>query len=249
MYSDWKSQPNSFTWLAGIPGCGKTVLSSAIIEDLALTSDQILLYFFFDSNDVKKQSLDKMLRSLLYQFYYAPHAAQEPLNSLYDSCGGGTKQPSIDSLQATFFEMLQKTNEVWIILDALDECKTRLDSRQTCGILPWIRQLSTLELQGSHMLITSREEEDIKSSLLQWMPRQSITIIEGQAVMDDIRAYVQHKIREDANLSRWQSRKDIQKEIEEKIVKKSGEMLVFLYFYRLFLLIFTPLRYYAVNQY
>jgi DNA replication protein DnaC len=33
-YSAWKKEDNSFLWLYGIPGCGKTILSSIIIEDL-----------------------------------------------------------------------------------------------------------------------------------------------------------------------------------------------------------------------
>ena len=37
MYIQWKTQQNSALWLYGIPGCGKTILSSTIIEDLEKT--------------------------------------------------------------------------------------------------------------------------------------------------------------------------------------------------------------------
>ncbi|KAL8799699.1 MAG: hypothetical protein Q9182_005708 [Xanthomendoza sp. 2 TL-2023] len=33
-YTTWKAEPNSLIWLNGITGCGKTILSSTVIEDL-----------------------------------------------------------------------------------------------------------------------------------------------------------------------------------------------------------------------
>src|ERR1700733_4820680 len=48
-FAKWKKKENSFLWLYGIPGCGKTILSSTIIEDLKRTLPrQSLLYFYFD---------------------------------------------------------------------------------------------------------------------------------------------------------------------------------------------------------
>src|SRR4051794_27305374 len=62
-YAEWKKRRNSFLWLHGIPGCGKTILSSTIMEDLERTSPQGLLYFYFDFNNKGKQTLDSMVRS------------------------------------------------------------------------------------------------------------------------------------------------------------------------------------------
>ncbi|PSN59256.1 hypothetical protein BS50DRAFT_641131 [Corynespora cassiicola Philippines] len=56
-FNMWKSQRNSFLWLYGIPGCGKTILSSTIIEHLRSLSTQPLLYFYFDFTDSEKQTL------------------------------------------------------------------------------------------------------------------------------------------------------------------------------------------------
>jgi DNA replication protein DnaC len=57
-------------WIYGIPGCGKTILSSAIIENLrASLGSQFVLYFYFDFNNTAKQSLQNMIRSLISQLY------------------------------------------------------------------------------------------------------------------------------------------------------------------------------------
>jgi hypothetical protein len=69
-YQKWKSQPRSFLWLHGIPGCGKTVLTSTVIEDLRRSQSpsplQTLLYFYFDFTDSRKQSFKNTLRSLIF---------------------------------------------------------------------------------------------------------------------------------------------------------------------------------------
>ena len=33
-FDDWSTRPNSFVWLHGFPGCGKTILSSTTIEEI-----------------------------------------------------------------------------------------------------------------------------------------------------------------------------------------------------------------------
>lgn len=88
-------------WLNGIPGCGKTVLSSSIIEDLQKSSSDALsaiLYFYFDFNDIRKQTIDNALRSLVWQAAtYTRHLSKD-LKQLYVSCGEGKDQPSTQSL-------------------------------------------------------------------------------------------------------------------------------------------------------
>ena len=70
-FKEWKSGSRQCLWLHGIPGCGKTVLCSTIIEHLRQIKDpsHIVLDFFFDFKDNEKQSLDKLVRSLVVQLY------------------------------------------------------------------------------------------------------------------------------------------------------------------------------------
>ncbi|KAF3253956.1 hypothetical protein TWF192_003474 [Orbilia oligospora] len=62
-FDKWKTDRNSFLWSHGIMGCGKTILSSTVIE--SLSSCRPLVYFYFDITDGDKQTFDKMIRSLL----------------------------------------------------------------------------------------------------------------------------------------------------------------------------------------
>ncbi|KAF2728404.1 HET-domain-containing protein, partial [Polyplosphaeria fusca] len=71
LYTNWRVDDASSIWLYGIPGCGKTILSSTVLQDILQHCDiklgQVAAYFYFDFNDVKKQHADLMLRSLVCQ--------------------------------------------------------------------------------------------------------------------------------------------------------------------------------------
>src|SRR5947209_7612016 len=140
-FAKWKKTQNSFLWLYGIPGCGKTILSSTIIEDLEKTlRRQSLLYFYFDFSDTNKQTLESMVRSLTSQLYSKCGGASKEFDSLFSSCEYGRRQPSCESLCKAFLHMTELVKEVWIVLDALDECRTR-KGQPTKGLLSWIRDL------------------------------------------------------------------------------------------------------------
>ncbi len=61
-YSRWKKEPSLFLWLNGIPGCGKTVLSSTVIQDLETDlAIYTILYFYFTFTDIAKQTLNHIV--------------------------------------------------------------------------------------------------------------------------------------------------------------------------------------------
>jgi hypothetical protein len=53
------------------------------------------------------------------------------LTKLYHSCHDGGAQPSAESLHATLLLILDDFNDVYIDLDALDECAERIHQRPT----------------------------------------------------------------------------------------------------------------------
>ncbi|KAI3326599.1 purine and uridine phosphorylase [Xylariaceae sp. AK1471] len=163
-YITWKSKQNSFLWLNGISGCGKTILSSTIINDLRNTypdTDNVF-YFYFDINDTQKQCYKDAIHSLICQLYNRNRILQHYLDSLYSSCNFGHK-PSIETLFTAFQDMVEEAGEVWIVLDALDECQTSTEHPRQ-RLLEWIRDLIMSKI-NIHLLATSRPEEDIKTTI------------------------------------------------------------------------------------
>ncbi|KAL1640065.1 hypothetical protein SLS58_007332 [Diplodia intermedia] len=90
IFDKWKTTASSFLWIHGLVACGKTVLSSTIVD--ALHEDakarRTVLYYFFDYKETAKQSLDCMIRSLICQLYPASKETQQLLMKVFSSCHG-----------------------------------------------------------------------------------------------------------------------------------------------------------------
>jgi hypothetical protein len=215
-------------WLYGFAGCGKTVLTSSIVEHLysgigpdpSTSSDPILLYFFFDFREVKKQSLEEMARSLAYQLYIQDKNFQQPLDSLLKACDDGFRKPTAEQLLGPIVgNSLATDRKVYLILDALDECSV---PRQQ--LLAWIEKVAESTSQKIHLLVTSRKEPDIDSILGRVDLIDQSIAIQTEVVDEDISAYILHRLRTDDGFKRWEHRKDIQQMIRESLMGMSRGM-------------------------
>lgn len=218
-YSAWKAEPNSFLWLNGIAGCGKTILSSIVVADLEQANDLTLLYFYFDFSNVDKQLFEKAVRSFINQLYHKKGDCRTELDSLYDSCLKGRQQPSNERLRMLLQNLIQiqKAGEVWIVLDALDEHEEQSRAK---GLLPWIKDLRDCT-SNTHILVTSRPEADIKHAVKEWACEKQVITLKSDAVNKDIHEYVEAMV---TKMPRWQSRRNIQEEIKDALTKKADGM-------------------------
>lgn len=213
----------SFLWLFGIPGCGKTVLSTSIIEHLSKLDDgqeRIVIYFYFDFNDAAKQTVDSMARSLIAQCSYQSRGdARRQIEQLFRSHECGKKQPTTEALLALFMAISQGSGRVRIVLDALDECIARKE------LLQWMRELVAPRTNNIQLIVTSRKEPELVSEIAKWAsPDEKIGIQQAQ-VDEDIRAYVKARVADPASeLKRWHSRPDVQNEIAAKLMEKAKGM-------------------------
>jgi hypothetical protein len=223
VFAAYKSQRNSFLWLNGIPGCGKTILSSTIVEHLKSLSIQPLLYFYFDFTDAEKQTLAGVVSSLISQLYHTCTSTQEPLDAFFSSLKDKNTQPSRESLCKVLHKMIERAGEVLIVFDAIDECAERKGS-PTEGLLLWMRDLVKWEKSNIGCLVTSRPEQDIQADLSGLASEKNIISIQSGLVNDDILAYIYTKVRDGKGLKRWRGHQDIQGEIEEKLAQKAEGM-------------------------
>jgi Cdc6-like AAA superfamily ATPase len=223
-YSSWRKGQSSFLWLYGIPGCGKTILSSTVIEHLSRSKhpSSALLYYYFDFTVVEKQNFDNAVRTLIGQIYNQMPSLQGFLDALYASCESGKRQPSDDALRRILQTMIQQAGEVWIVLDALDECQRR-EEFPDVGLLSWIKDLHKCH-SNIHLLVTSRPEQDIKRAIERWAGSENIIQVQSDLVESDIQDYIHARVRGDGELKRWQSRPNVQSEIEATLIKKADGM-------------------------
>lgn len=211
-----KSTSNARLWLCGIPGSGKTVLASTVIEDLKLDDgpETSVIYFFFSFSDQSKQKLEDMLKSLIFQLATARKFTKVHMMKLYQKCAGGHQQPQMEELVGVFEQMLGEVQNVTLVIDALDESKERRD------LLRWI----TSSHQQCKFVLFSRSELDIKEALTSWLPPNCVLTLEDEPTGEDIKAYVHHRLEFESNLERMVSMHD---EIIDALVEKAGGMWVF----------------------
>jgi ankyrin repeat protein len=213
IFNSWKSTEKSFLWLHGIPGCGKTVLCSSVIEDLH-TSGKLLLHFFFDFSIQGRSTVGSWLRSWISQLLIQSDSIPSPLRALYDAHHDGFQQPSDRAFLNTLHTLLDSHEEAYLVIDALDECNQKLE------FLEMIEEIAHYDSKNIHILITSRNEAEIADTLYR-LSGQNVEI-EGRGVNEDIEEHVRNTLLKDPRLSKWPV--EIQAEITSTLTSKAGGM-------------------------
>ena len=210
----------SLLWLYGIPGCGKTILSSIILQNMLdyhhTKSNSAVIFFYFDFNDIGKRRNEKMIRSLISQL--SKYCAKSLIQDLYASCLNGGRQPTEELLLNTLRQMIVTLRDTYIILDALDECDNQSD------LLKSLEQIMSWKDVNLHTIVTSRREHDIEEVLTSLTDTEKRISIQSKLVDADSRTYVHDRLQIDRKLSRWQRKPKIQSEIENTLIRKAGGM-------------------------
>jgi hypothetical protein len=212
-FNTWLSTSNSFLWLRGFAGCGKSVLSSTIIQHTLRhrrSSPLIgIAFFYFTFNDESKQDTSAMLRALILQLVSQLKDQDTTLSQLHDSYRGNT--PPDQALLDCLHQIINKFDHVYIILDALDESprhKHREDLLQT------LADMRRWPGPGLHLLVTGRDEQDIRESL-EALDDQ-IVLLKSNLVDADIASFVSGHLRDNRRLRKWEKYHD---EIEQAFIK------------------------------
>ena len=203
-YLDWKDRPDSFLWLQGFAGCGKTILCSTVINDMKEYTEShaqaALAFYYFDfTNDVKTKTLS-CLRSILLQLAErtADTTSLQALHRVY-AMGTPPNQEFLEVLKS----MLCTHSRAYIVVDALDECT---DQEELFALLNSIRDWN---LECLSILVTSGDEPDIRECVHP-APEQEINL-RNAAIENDVRLFIVETLRKDKRLQDWS---DIFPEIE-----------------------------------
>jgi hypothetical protein len=222
-FSRWKIDTSSFLWLYGIPGCGKTILSSTILQTLLDLRQQdignAVAYFYFDFTNPRKQSSELMVSSLISQLSEQSIKPPTALEALFASYGkGGETHPPLHATLEVLREMILAFPQTYFVLDALDECANRKSLLATLGsIVAW-------KIETLHLLMTSRKEKDIADSLERFVDYNATICLQSELVDPDIQTYVHRRLSDDQALKKWRKDDIIRKEIENTISKGSHGM-------------------------
>lgn len=225
-YQTWKAEAGSFLWLSGIAGCGKTFLSSTVIDDLRDPSSPAhLAYFYFDFNDSRKSTVENLLRSLLHQLYRKSEETKKCVQALWAACTRESHkgcQPTSAQMYDALVQVVARLGQVCIVIDALDE-STR-QGTFTTGTLLFIKRLKHDTAESARILVTSRAEQDIQDSLSSWAREVDMIPLEHSLVQQDIESYIHHELRHGGRFNRWKSRLDLLDLVQSSLMAKANGM-------------------------
>ena len=111
-----------------------------------------------------------------------------------------------------FKDIIPSIPQVYIVLDALDECSDR------AKLLELLTTMSKWAFPHLYILTTSRKEQDITDSMSEIVPEAGIVCFQNDRVDHDIERYIEERLHEDKALTRWRTDITIQEEIKSTLI-------------------------------
>ncbi|KAJ7270946.1 ankyrin repeat-containing domain protein [Mycena rebaudengoi] len=213
-FQDWLSLGGTL-WCHGIPGAGKTVLTSIVVDylrnELQGNSTGVAVAYL-NHKESDAQSPSNILAGLWWQLvaerFISPLAQQ-----LYQKHQSRHTRPSLDEVREIFCSTVTGFSKVFVVVDALDEYP-----EAHRHIL-----LDTLAAIGGSvsLMLTSRPNISPHS----FFP--TVPVVEVRAQDDDIHHYVKAQIQSSFRLSKYvRARPELHEEIETKIVESADGMFL-----------------------
>ena len=215
-YSKWKEGQTPLFWFYGIPGSGKTVLFSHIVEDVRdLCNTQVEENYFFvyyycyfgRNQDESTHLLRWAINQLARHTGYMPGTIRDFFNS--------GEQPPLVVLIEALAELCRRFDRVYILVDALDE------SLQRANLLRVLQSLISDRTSVVRILAMSREEPDIKFTMACLAHAGSMSL-SNTYVDKDIATYIRSELEIQAKPRAYPT--ELKLEIEKALVKGAQGM-------------------------
>lgn len=187
-YRDWLDNTQQTLFCPGIPGAGKKILTSIVINDIfeKFNGDKSVgiayIYCNYRRND--EQKFHDLLISLLKQLAYGQDSLPQNAETIFDTYKDRTRRPSLDDTKKLLQHMASSYARVFIIIDALDECQGSDGCRSNL-----IAEIFRLQNDTkTNFFATSRFIPEVTEKF------KTSKSIEIRANEDDVRTYVHDQI-------------------------------------------------------
>ncbi|KAJ7266774.1 ankyrin repeat domain-containing protein [Mycena rebaudengoi] len=212
-FKDWVSGAGAIFWCYGMPGAGKTVLSSAVVDYLRekFPSPNVgVACTYLNHKEMDMQTPKNILAGLWRQLIFGkPILLGSPAHSLYHKHLEKQTRPSVDEMHVILSSTVADYSKVYFIIDALDEY---LETKRHVLLKHLALYLAALR-PNINLLFTSRPH------ITPEMFFPSTPALEIRATEEDIRRYLDAQIENSFQLSKHvQSRPELCQEIENKII-------------------------------
>jgi hypothetical protein len=173
-FLEWKISSNGCLWLHGIPGAGKTLLTSVIVDSLLRNVTEGVAYHYCTYRSAISQHGCHVLGSLCRQLIMQKLECFEDLEELYKRYRAAGKEPipprvrDLGDLLWTLSSRFSKN--VFVAVDGLDECgaAAEIDRSELVDVLAQLQMHKSRPASAQQsptpsfrLLVASRKEADI----------------------------------------------------------------------------------------
>lgn len=213
-FQDWVIADRATLWCPGIPGAGKTVTSSIIIDHLQTNfkdENVAVTCLFCNYRDHGAQNAEIFMANLLKQVMQQRQTISSEIRDFYHE--RGNVRPTFIQLARLFSQEISHFSKILVVIDALDETSEHEDIRRLV--------LSELQSQPVSLLVTSRYEKAIQQRL------GKAERLEIRATDTDVQIYVTARLPSEHLLTgHIQADPTLENTIIESVVEKSQGMYV-----------------------
>ncbi|KAJ5625445.1 hypothetical protein N7510_001754 [Penicillium lagena] len=217
-FQRWIGSQEQILFCPGIPGSGKTVLSSIIIDHLEQMfpdqEDVVIAYLFCDYR--QQQTLTELYSALLRQAVQRKPSIPESVKSFYQKYSTKSASPSEEAILDELRSIFTSCARAFVVIDALDECPVS-DGNGSSVRHSFLRELVRLQNEaGFNLLATSRQDQEIAAHF------EGAASVEIQASSEDIQYYVDFRLSDLPSFVR--KREKLQQSIKDSITEAAKDM-------------------------
>jgi NACHT domain len=195
-WTNWIGRKARCLWIHGIPGAGKTVLASYLIEQVKShcvesKSPQVTHAYYYCYHGHNQDEAAPFLRWIICRLCRQSGTVPVEVHRLYKRGG----QPSLEELLDAFESVAKQFATIYIVVDALDESSSRIRLLRALNDFVNDRRFWMIQL-----LATSRRHIDIENV----MSGSSVPIsMSNPLVENDIRLQARSTLRSHPKFKRW----------------------------------------------
>ena len=230
LFKSWVNKTIPVLWISGMPGAGKSFLSSVMISYLkeqfpsgVHNGAQVSVgYFFFKDNSPKMRSFHQALRDLAFQIYQNDPAYAKYLETVCESFS------DIETLESAWRTLFREyfihddatESTVFLVLDGLDE------AYDPDEFLHLLQDLTTNESSGSRIQVVMVGRPHLFDAISDALQNGVVPTIDVNAAKnsEDIRNYIQVSIRKSRVLRR--ASKKLQEEVSKSLFQGADGMFL-----------------------
>ena len=159
-----------------------------------------IAYFFFDFNDLAKQTVEGMLRSLVFQLAMSLESIPKALEELHErhhQYRAPNARPTVEEWIEILVNLLNEKERFYVVVDALDECQEEI------FLVHHLRDIVSRSADSTRWLFTSQVSDQFSLSLS--CAGVQIVGMEASIVDDDIARYLDATLEIDPRLRSYSS--------------------------------------------